>query len=169
MLFAFAGLPGAGKTTIARLLARELRGAYLRIDTIEQALGGAGLAELGPVGYAVAYRLASDQLQLGLSVVADCVNPLRLTRDAWSSVAAAQGALYWLVEVVCSDPQEHRHRIDARQPDIAGHVLPSWSAVRALPYEPTEALDTQRILIDSARVTPQQAVAMILARSGAAA
>ena len=38
MLIAFAGLSGAGKTTIARILAQRLGAAYLRIDTIEQAL-----------------------------------------------------------------------------------------------------------------------------------
>ncbi len=34
MLVVFAGLPGAGKTTIARLLAKRLDAIYLRIDTI---------------------------------------------------------------------------------------------------------------------------------------
>jgi predicted kinase len=38
MLVVFGGLPGAGKTTIARALARLREAVHVRIDTIEQAL-----------------------------------------------------------------------------------------------------------------------------------
>lgn len=37
MLIAFAGLPGVGKTTLSRALARRIGAAWLRIDTIEGA------------------------------------------------------------------------------------------------------------------------------------
>jgi len=37
-LFIFSGLPGTGKTTLSRQLAQHVGAAYLRIDTIEQAL-----------------------------------------------------------------------------------------------------------------------------------
>ena len=35
MLIVFGGLPGAGKTTIARELARQIGAAYVRIDSID--------------------------------------------------------------------------------------------------------------------------------------
>jgi tRNA uridine 5-carbamoylmethylation protein Kti12 len=38
MLIVLSGLPGVGKTTIARELASSLKAVYLRIDSIEQAL-----------------------------------------------------------------------------------------------------------------------------------
>lgn len=38
MLIVFGGLPGTGKSTIARALARALRATYLRVDVIEQAI-----------------------------------------------------------------------------------------------------------------------------------
>jgi hypothetical protein len=64
-LFIFAGLPGVGKSTLSQLLARELHAAYLRIDTIEQALRDQGVAMTGPEGYVVAYKVAADNLRLG--------------------------------------------------------------------------------------------------------
>ena len=38
MLIIIGGLPGVGKTTLAKAAAREWEAVYLRVDTIEQAL-----------------------------------------------------------------------------------------------------------------------------------
>ena len=76
-LVVFSGLPGVGKSTIARLLSARLRAAYLRIDTIEQAIRSGGVGGVGPAGYEVANRLAVENLRLGRHVVADCAKPCR--------------------------------------------------------------------------------------------
>jgi predicted kinase len=55
-LIVFSGLPGVGKTTVARALAARLGAVHLRIDTIEQAMRAAGAERIGPAGYAVATR-----------------------------------------------------------------------------------------------------------------
>ena len=47
-LIIFGGLPGTGKTTLARKLANDLGATYLRIDTIERALRG---SHVGPARY----------------------------------------------------------------------------------------------------------------------
>ena len=49
-LVVLAGLPGVGKTTLARGAARRLGAAYLRVDTVEHALrdGGTLLALVKP-------------------------------------------------------------------------------------------------------------------------
>ena len=75
MLIVFGGLPGSGKTTLAREMARELGAVHLRIDSIEVALKRAGVEEMRDVGYRVAYAVAEDNLKLGRTVVADSVNP----------------------------------------------------------------------------------------------
>ena len=85
-LFIFAGLPGAGKTTLAQCLARGIKAAYLRIDTIEQGLRDiCGFAVQGE-GYWLSYRIAEDNLRLGIDVVADSCNPIELTRREWQQV-----------------------------------------------------------------------------------
>jgi predicted kinase len=63
-LIVFAGLPGTGKTTLARKLAKALPAFLIRIDTIEQALisNGDPATKVGPMGYVIAYRLASENL-----------------------------------------------------------------------------------------------------------
>jgi predicted kinase len=162
MLIVFSGLPGTGKTTVARELAARLSAVYLRIDAIEQALVSAKvlIGEVGPAGYDIAYALARSNLTLGLAVVADCVNPLPVTRQAWRAVAASTSSRVLEVEIVCSDAAEHRRRVELRAPDIPGHVLPDWASVLRHDYAPWT---TQRLVIDTATVSAADAVQRIAA------
>lgn len=148
MLIAFSGLPGSGKTSIARELARRLRATYLRVDTVEQALRSCEtLATVVAEGYETIYRLAEDNLKLGLTVVADSVNPIDVTREAWAEIARDANVRLINVEVICSDETEHRRRVETRSSDIPGLVLPTWDKVRRREYHPwTEP----RIVIDTA-------------------
>ena len=154
MLIVFGGLPGVGKTTLAKAAAREWDAVYLRIDTIEQALRFSETlhGEVGPAGYLVAYRLAEENLRIGRTVVADSVNPLNVTRDAWLSVAANASKNAIEIEVICSDPYEHRRRVETRKADIDGLSCPTWQAVRERTYEewtrPHLVLDTAKKSIE---------------------
>ena len=163
MLIAFAGLPGTGKTTLARAIAGERRATYLRVDTIEQTLRDSGVlaGEVGPAGYMVAYALASANLRLGQDVVADTVNPLAITRDGWRNAARAAGAAIVEVEVICSDAAEHRRRVETRRVDVPGLVPPRWEAVVARDYE---AWERPRVVIDTARRSAADALAELRAR-----
>lgn len=162
-LIVLGGLPGTGKTTIARLLARRTGAVHLRIDSIEQALLASGLtpAQVGAAGYIAAQRLAVDNLLPGRSVIADCVNPVQASREGWRAVATETGAAFMQVELVCTDAAAHRRRIETRHADIPGHLLPDWSRVMAMAkdYEPWPA----DLVIDTAMASAETAAARITA------
>lgn len=161
MLIVFSGLPGVGKTTLARLLAVELGAVHLRIDSIERALARSSL-HLDPpedAGYAVARAVGEDQLRLGLNVIADSVNPLAVTRSEWHGVADRAGVACRDFEIVCTDLPEHKARVRGRQPDIDGLKLPRWEDVLARDYEPWSS---DRIVVDTAETTPEDCAALIL-------
>src|SRR4030095_8977957 len=114
MLVILSGLPGVGKTTIARELARQICATHIRIDTIELAIREAarGGDSLDDLGYRIAYAVAEDNLRLEQTVIADSVNPLAITRAAWREVATRAGVGSIEVEVICSDTAEYRRRVE---------------------------------------------------------
>lgn len=164
VLLILGGLPGTGKTTLARAWARSRGAAHVRVDTIEAALQRAGAEQIGPQGYVAAYALAADQLALGLDVVADSVNPLPVTRQAWREVASAAGALVLEVELTCAAP-EHRERVENRTADIEGHQLPDWAAVQGGDYAPWPQPD---LTLETAGVDVLDLVALLEAALTAA-
>lgn len=133
-LYILSGLPGSGKTTLARSLARRVGAAHVRIDTIEQALRDLCAVDVQDEGYRLAYRVASDILAASVSVVADSCNPLECTRRAWERVAMDSGARYVNIEVICSDAREHRERVETRAATVQGLRLPTWAEVRRREY-----------------------------------
>jgi predicted kinase len=158
MLYIFGGLPATGKTALSSTLAREFKAFHLRIDTIEQALRNSGVTVEGPEGYVVGYRVAADNLRLGLDVVADSVNPLNITRNAWRGVAREADVPFVEIEVICSNRNEHRQRVESRPSDIPEFTLPTWDDVLKRQYEPWRG---EHIVIDTADQTLEQSVAAL--------
>ncbi len=120
-------------------------------------------ADVGPAGYQVAYGVAADNLRLGRIVVADSVNPIRVTRDAWLDVARRAGVRAAEVEVICSDSVEHRRRVETRTADIEGHRLPTWQAVVDRHYE---SWDREHVVVDTARMGVDEQVSALVGRLG---
>ncbi len=168
MLVVFGGLPGTGKTTIAQAVAKRRSAVYLRIDEIEQAIRASGALtdDVGPTGYMVAYALAASNLLNGCLVVADSVNPLPATREAWRATAVRAKVPILEVEIVCSDPVEHRRRVESRPSDIEGLVQPSWQSVLSRVYLPWQGV---QLVIDTAGTAAHEAVEIVDRRISATA
>ncbi|MDZ4374275.1 MAG: AAA family ATPase [Phenylobacterium sp.] len=145
-LIVLSGLPGSGKSTIARELCRRIAAVWLRIDTIETSIADES-TPLTDEGYRAAYALARDNLGVGLDVVGDSVNPWMETRDAWREAGRDVGAEVVEIEVVCSDPVEHRRRVETRIPDVSGLTPPTWQEVVGRDYRPWTR---GRLVIDTA-------------------
>ena len=161
MLVVLSGLPGTGKTTIGKALVAKRSAAYVRVDEIEHALRQhSGFdQEIGAAGYVVAFAIASSNLELGNLVIADCVNPVPESRQGWRDVVrAVEGARLIEVEIICSDENEHKRRVEGRAPDIIGFTVPTWSSVTSHDYVPwTES----RLIVDTAFLSALDAVFMI--------
>jgi predicted kinase len=149
VLIVFGGLPGSGKTSIARDLAARMDAVYLRIDTIEQAIRNSpGVSRtINEEGYRVAYAVAGDNLRLSRTVISDSVNPVQESRDAWMEVGRLTDSFFIEVEVVCSDAESHRQRVETRESGIPGLTLPTWEEVLACEYQPW---NRDHIVIDTA-------------------
>lgn len=150
-LIAMAGLPGAGKSTVADGLGRALRAPIVSVDPIESAMWRAGVPSNQPTGlaaYFVAETIARINLQLGLTVIIDAVNAVEAARWTWRDIAASTGEPLTFVEVVCSDNEILRTRLEARTREIEGFELTSWEVVLAARAEWAPWSD-ERLTLDS--------------------
>ena len=159
-LIVLAGLPGCGKSSIARDLAQDTRAVWVRVDSIEQAIRDSGVVRgsLDDAGYRAGYAVAGDNLRLGHDVVADSVNPWMLTRNAWRDCGVRAGGRVFEVEITCSDPVEHRRRVEDRLIDVPNLEPLDWLAVVGRDYH---AWDRSPLVIDTYRQSVAECVAII--------
>ncbi len=160
-LLVLSGPPGVGKTTLARLLARELRLAHVRIDTLEQGLRDVAGAEVHDEGHRLGQRVAADRLRCGVGVVADACNPVEEARAGWVELAGSLGVLCVGVELRCGDADDHRRRVETRRSDIPGLRLPGREAVQKRMGSAEPWLDA-KIRVDTAGRNPAQTPVEVL-------
>jgi len=160
-LISLSGLPGVGKTTLARELAKRTGAVHLRVDSVEAAMKNS-ILKIHPAedaGYLVVASLAKDNLLLGRDVIADTVNPLGVTRKLWSDVSIQAKAALVNIEVTCDDEGIHRERVESRESDIEGLVVPTWRDVVAREYE---AWAEDRIIVDTSKRPAAECAELIL-------
>lgn len=151
-LVVMSGLPGSGKSTIARALAAAAGLCLFELDRLEGVLArhAVDLESLGWGGYELLTTLADDNLALGRGVILDSVTWTRALRWNWSALAARHHARFRPIEVSCSDAAEHRRRIEARTRGIAGLPEVPWARVEAS-RSLYESWDGDRLSLDSLR------------------
>lgn len=118
------GLPGAGKTTLARQLAAERSAVRLTKDEWLWALGSTPWD--APTQEKVEdqlWQLAQEIVRLGLSVVLDFGLWARIERDEMRSVA--RGGAGMTVVQRCASPRGRRSRLSHRRPETPTQALPT--------------------------------------------
>lgn len=162
VLVSFSGLPGTGKSTIARKLSIMSGAVYLRIDEIDAAIWAIDPErDIGPESYHIAAALAASNLELGHTTITDCVNPWPATRKIFAAAAERAGVRLLGVELVCSDATMHRERVEGRALDRPGRTKPDWREVVSRDYAPWKEAD---VTIDTASAGVDEAVSTIMRR-----
>lgn len=132
VLIAMAGLPGAGKSTIAEVIGARLGSTIVSVDPIESAILHAGIDADQPTGlaaYLVAETMAEQVLASGRTVIVDAVNAVEPARLQWRDLAQRSGVSVRVIEVICSDSELHRERLSKRVRNLPHVTETSWHAV----------------------------------------
>lgn len=143
-LVIFSGLPGTGKSTLAKRLARELHMPLLCIDdVIGDVPEHAGIA-FWDSRVAILLDVIETQLEVGLSVIADSVF-MNMDRHHAQELARQYDARFLPIHVYISDDTVWRERVTARHAEMNNRHAASWAQVehqreRFREWEPGTAL-----------------------------
>lgn len=146
-LIIFSGLPGTGKTTLARLLASRLRLPLLAIDRLLD-MPPHMLTCANPFWDDLIHILlgfAEDQLALGVSVIVDSVF-MGADRETARKMAEKRQARWRAIHTHISDEQVWQARLmERKRLDPTVEMMATWQTVqeqrrRYWPWSPEQAL-----------------------------
>lgn len=147
------GLPGSGKSTVARALGEALPAVVLDKDVVKAAMLRSGIAEAeaAPAAYAVFWSLASNIGGQGYALVLDSPVFWPIVEENMRRVAQVLGARLRMVECVCDDRTELARRL-ATRPALESQPREAYAprVLEGLYVPATErlTLDTRRPLAD---------------------
>ena len=149
-----SGLPGAGKSLLAQGLGQRIGAVVVSVDPIEDAIIRSGVPqsfETGLAAYTVGAVVAATQLRNGLVVIADAANYLEVGREIWRVTADEAGVAIKTIDVTCSDPDEHRRRLESRSRGLDAYPETTWVDVMRRTTETEPWGEVPRLKLDSIR------------------
>ncbi len=124
-LILFSGLPGCGKTTLARYTAQQFKIPLFAKDRFQRVLRDKVAHATAIDGYWVMMDQAAEQLSLGLSVILDAVFPKHGFRDIVRQMVSEYEARFRPVCCYFSDETLWRSRLANR----VHQYVPDWEPV----------------------------------------
>src|SRR5512143_2816069 len=105
-------MPGSGKTTLARMVARKLGIPAFAKDRVQRVLRDHNLAQASTGdGYYIILDMVDELLSLGLTVILDATFPLDHFRTVASETAARHNSRFCAFYCYCSDDKVWRERM----------------------------------------------------------
>jgi predicted kinase len=153
-LILFSGLPGCGKTSLARQVARHLSISLLTKDRVQQFLRSRGMGTPAD-GYYFLFDQSDEQLALGVSVILDAVFPQAGFRAQAREVAEKRGAPWKPIYCLCSDEALWRERMSSRVQYVPGWTPVGWEEVERLRGDFLPWCVDEALIVDS--VQPMEA------------
>ncbi len=115
-LLQMAGMPGSGKSALARLIGRSTKAVVLDKDVLKTAALEAGADEklAGGIAYDTFFALAGHLLGQGWSVVLDSPSFWETIPKRGREIAAERHLPYFFIECYCDDGLELARRLRER-------------------------------------------------------
>ena len=128
-LIIFSGLPGTGKSTLAKRLARELQYPLLCIDDIVGDVPDNTGVEFWDAKVAILLGLAERQLELSLSVIVDSVF-MNLDRHHAQQLASEYQARFRPIYTFVSDDEVWEERVTTRFNELNHPDVAAWERIQ---------------------------------------
>jgi predicted kinase len=160
-LILFAGMPGGGKTTLARMISRRLHIPVFAKDRVQRVLRDHNLADASSGdGYYIILDMADEQLGLGLSCILDATFPLDHFRLVASETAIRHKARFAAIYCYCSDERVWRERMRDRVQYVPGWKPVGWEDVLRM-REYYQPWNDNALFVDSLR-SPEENIPVVL-------
>lgn len=159
LLVAFKGMPGTGKSTLARALAQELHWPLLDKDDIKDVLDQY-IPDSGGIAYETLFSLVHRQALLGLHVICDCPLTFERSYTRLRKIAANTNVTLLLIETHCTDERVWRERIEARKAlHLPAHHQTDWQAFQAyrqaMSMQASYSISDPLLTVDTLRALPE--------------
>lgn len=128
-LVIFSGLPGAGKSTLANKLARELRWPLLSIDDVIGDMPENAGIEFWDSSITILLDLIETQLKLGIDVIVDSVF-MNMDRHHAQELARKHSARFLPVYVYVSDENVWKERVTNRSKELNNPDVATWERIQ---------------------------------------
>lgn len=142
------GIPGTGKSTLAKALSKELNIPAFSKDELEAAISKKGLCDsksTNGIGYEIMSVLSENEIENGNSAIFEFIASRDRVTELWPRLLEID---YKYIECICSNEDIHRERINSRKRNLEGWYELEWEDVLKI-RNSFQPLVLDRLILDS--------------------